>query len=212
MAMIGDKELALTRLRERIQQDVPIPDSEWDFAVTLFRIETFSRNSFLAKAGDKLDNVFSITCGLVRYYYITDSGREFNKYFVMDNRLFGSFSSLFLGMPCGFFMQALEDTGALVITRKSMDELYSRHSCWERLGRMTAMSFICHMEKREKEFLLDSLETRYCRFIDEYPGLINRVHQYHVASYLGVTDVALSRLRKKISHTGNNNLFPGKIR
>jgi len=185
-------------LKEYIQQKADVPDSEWECARKLLHTETFHKNSFLAKAGDKLDRVFSITSGFVRYYYITESGKEFNKYFVMDNRVFGSFSSLFLDMPCGFFIQALEDTEAVVITRDIMVELYSRHASWERFGRMAAMSFICHMEKREKEFLLDPLDVRYCRLISEYPDLINRIPQYHVASYLGVTDVALSRLRKKI--------------
>jgi len=191
------KNQALKLLRESIQYDVTIPDSEWDYAAKHFQIATFPKNSFLVKAGDYLDRVFSICSGLVRYYYITDSGKEFNKYFVMDNRFFGSFSSLFHRMPCGFFIQALENTEVLVITRASLEMMYSRHSCWERLGRLAAMSFICHMEKREKEFLLDSLEVRYHRFIEEYPGLVKRIPQYHVASYLGVTDVALSRLRKR---------------
>lgn len=54
------------------------------------------------------------------------------------------------------------------------------------------------MELREKEFLLDPLEVRYLRLIREHPDLIDRIPQYHIASYLGVTDVALSRMRKKM--------------
>ena len=193
-----NNEQSLQKLKEYIRINADVPESEWDYASKLLHIETFRKNSYLVRAGDKLDRVFSIIRGFVRYFYITESGKEFNKYFVMDNRVFGSFSSLFLDMPCGFFIQAMEDTEAIIITGDTMNKLYSRHSCWERLGRMAAMSFICHMEKREKEFLLDPLDVRYRRFIREYPDLINRIPQYHVASYLGVTDVALSRLRKKI--------------
>ena len=54
-------------------------------------------------------------------------------------------------------------------------------------------------EAREKEFLPDSLETRYRRFLKDFPGLADRIPQYHIASYLGVTDVALSRIRRKIN-------------
>ena len=54
---------------------------------------------------------------------------------------------------------------------------------------------------REGEFLLDSAETRYCRLLEENPRLVERLDQYHIASYLGITDVALSRIRRKIGLT-----------
>lgn len=199
--MVSNKESPIERLRKRIQESVHIPDSEWEYAKQHFHTEIYPKNSYLVKAGEKSNRVYSITRGLVRYFYITESGKEFNKYFVTDNGFFGSFSSLFLDMPCGFFIQALEETEVLAITKSSMEEMYSRHICWERVGRLSAMAFICHMELREKEFLLDPLEVRYTRLIREHPDLIDRIPQYHIASYLGVTDVALSRMRKKNRHS-----------
>lgn len=196
--MVSNKESPIERLRKRIQESVHIPDNEWEYAKQHFHTEIYPKNSYLVKAGEKSNRVYSITRGLVRYFYITESGKEFNKYFVTDNRFFGSFSSLFLDMPCGFYIQALEETEVLAITKSSMEEMYARHICWERVGRLSAMSFICHMELREKEFLLDPLEVRYLRLIREHPDLIDRIPQYHIASYLGVTDVALSRMRKKM--------------
>jgi CRP-like cAMP-binding protein len=79
-----------------------------------------------------------------------------------------------------------------------LNEFYDRHACWERLGRKNAEQLVLIKEAREKELLLDSLEVRYQRFLQEFPGLADRIPQYHIASYLGVTDVALSRIRKKI--------------
>ena len=79
-------------------------------------------------------------------------------------------------------------------------KLYERHACWERLGRKNAENLALVKESREKELLLDSLEIRYRRFLKEFPGLADRIPQYHIASYLGVTDVALSRIRKKIKY------------
>ncbi len=194
---LGDTREALRSFRSRIEENVPLPDVEWEHACKHLHVQAFKKNAILARAGEKSIRLFSIITGLVRYFYLTESGKEFNKYFIMDNRPFGSFSSLFLDQPCGFHIQALEDTEVLIISRNSIEELYKRHSCWERLGRLCAISFIHHMEQREKEFLLDPLEVRYLRFLKEYPELIDRIPQYHIASYLGVTDVALSRLRKR---------------
>jgi CRP-like cAMP-binding protein len=116
----------------------------------------------------------------------------------MENGYAGSFQSLVLGEPCGFFIQALERTETIVLPNRVLNEFYDRHPCWERIGRRNAENLALFKEMREKEFLLDSLETRYRRFLKDYPSLTDRIPQYHIASYLGVTDVALSRIRKKI--------------
>jgi CRP-like cAMP-binding protein len=116
----------------------------------------------------------------------------------MENGFAGSFHSLIRQQPCGFFIQALEKTETIVLPNRVLNEFYDRHACWEQLGRKNAEQLVLIKEAREKELLLDSLEVRYQRFLKEFPGLANRIPQYHIASFLGVTDVALSRIRKKI--------------
>jgi CRP-like cAMP-binding protein len=159
----------------------------------------FGKNNYLVSAGDVANNFYFIIEGLVRFFYSTEDGKEFNKHFAMEDGFAGSFHSLVLHEPCGFFIQALEMTKTLVLPNQLLHKLYNRHSCWERLGRKNAESLVIIKEAREKELLLDSLETRYRRFLREYPGLADRINQYHIASYLGVTNVALSRIRRKIN-------------
>jgi CRP-like cAMP-binding protein len=159
----------------------------------------FEKNDYLIRAGDVAKNFYFIIEGLVRFFYSTEDGKEFNKSFAVENGYAGSFHSLILQAPCGFFIQTLERTNTLVLPNQLLRELYERHSCWERLGRRNAENMVMVKEAREKELLLDSLESRYRRFLKEYPGLADRIPQYHIASYLGVTNVALSRIRRKIN-------------
>ena len=175
-----------------------IPQEEWEFFVQRLSERAFEKNDFLVSAGEVAHNFYFIASGLVRFFYSTEDGKEFNKHFAMENGYAGSFQSLVLGEPCGFFIQALERTETIVLPNQVLNESYGRHPCWERIGRRNAENLALFKEMREKEFLLDSLETRYRRFLKEYPGLVDRIPQYHIASYLGVTDVALSRIRKKI--------------
>jgi CRP-like cAMP-binding protein len=181
-----------------IDQRVSIPDGEWQYAVGYLSERTFDPKEYLVRAGDVVDNFYFINRGLVRFFYCTEEGREFNKHFAMENGFAGSFHSLTLHEPCGFFIQALERTETVVLPNPVLNQLYDRHACWERLGRKNAEHLVLIKEAREKELLLDSLEIRYKRFLKEFPGLVDRIPQYHIASYLGVTDVALSRIRKKI--------------
>jgi len=191
---------SIERFRQNaIESQVSIPESEWEYLVPHLVECQFEINDYLISAGDVADNFYFIIEGLVRFFYSTEDGKEFNKHFAMENGFAGSFHSLVLGAPCAFFVQALERTTTLVLPNQLLRELYDRHPCWERLGRRNAENLVLHKEAREKEFLLDSLETRYRRFLKEYPGLVDRIPQYHIASFLGVTNVALSRIRRKIN-------------
>lgn len=177
---------------------VTVPKSEWEFFIQHLSERTFEKNEYLVRAGDVVKNFYFINKGLVRFFYSTEDGKEFNKHFAMENGFAGSFHSLILHKPCSFFIQALEKTEIIVLPNHILNEFYDRHPSWERLGRKNAEQLALIKEAREKELLLDSLEIRYRRFLKQFPGLADRIPQYHIASYLGVTDVALSRIRKKI--------------
>jgi CRP-like cAMP-binding protein len=189
----------LEKFRHTVEKEVPIPEGEWKYLVPRLAERVFEKGDYLVRAGDVANNFYFIIKGLVRFFYSTEDGKEFNKHFAMENGFAGSFHSLVLHEPCGFFIQALERTETLVLPNPLLYELYERHPCWERLGRRNAENLAILKESREKELLLDSLEIRYRRFLKEYPGLAERIAQYHIASYLGVTNVALSRIRRKIN-------------
>ncbi len=190
---------SFARFKAVVESRIAVPDSEWEFLRPQLVECWFEKNQYMVHAGEVANNFYFIVSGLVRFFYSTLDGKEFNKYFAMEDGFAGSFHSLVLGAPCGYFIQALETTNAVILPNSLMHQLYTRHPCWERMGRMTAENLVLIKEAREKELLLDSLETRYRRFLKEFPGLVNRMPQYHIASYLGVTDVALSRIRRKIN-------------
>lgn len=185
--------------KRAVARHVAIPESEWAYLTPRLVERHFEKNEILIQAGEVAANFYFIIQGLVRFFYSTEDGKEFNKFFSMENRFAGSFHSLVLNQPCGYFIQAIEATQTLVLPNHLLYELYDRHPCWQELGRKNAEVVLILKEEREKELLLDSLETRYRRFLQEYPGLVDRIPQYHIASYLGVTDVALSRIRRKMN-------------
>ena len=188
----------LENFKRIVDQIASVPESEWELFVRHLSVRTFVKNDYLVRVGDVAHNFYFINKGLVRFFYCTEDGKEFNKHFAMENGFAGSFHSLILQEPCGFFIQALEKTETIVLPNRVLNEFYDRHACWERIGRKNAELLVLIKEAREKELLLDSLEVRYQRFLKEFPGLVDRIPQYHIASFLGVTDVALSRIRKKI--------------
>ena len=82
----------------------------------------------------------------------------------------------------------------LAVPFKEIQKLYQRHPCWNELGRKIAENFFIVKEQREYEFLLLDAKARYLNFIHDYADLTERIPQYHIAAYLGITPVSLSRV------------------
>lgn len=146
-------------------------------------------------AGDDLQELFFIGSGLVRYFYVTPDGREFNKSFVSSGSVVTCLSSFLERLPAPFFTEAL-DTSILIAV--PMDELRSLRQTdpeVERLINRFVTNLALQKEKREASFLLEDAAGRYEAFLRNFPDVAARIPQYHIASYLGITPVALSRIR-----------------
>lgn len=176
-----------------------MPEKEWNHFSSRVIRRNFKAGEMLYRAGEPVTEFHFLIKGLVRYFYLTPDGREYNKLFAVENDVVGSFSYKIPDEPCSFFAQALEPTESAALPVRMIVEAYDRHPSWERIGRLMAEKMALTKELREKEFLLDTAEMRYRRFMKENPGLAQRIPQYHIASYLGITDVALSRIRKKLT-------------
>lgn len=153
----------------------------------------------LHRAGDTDDSIFFVNKGLLRFYYITEDGKEHNKSFSIENQFAGGLSISDQSIPTRYFIQAMEESQVLRIPLNDLNGLFSISHTWANLGRIFMESVAVRKSLREAEFLLDSAETRYREFNRLNPELTSRLPLYHITSYLGITDVALSRIRKRIA-------------
>jgi len=191
----------MDQLRGLFDAVTPIPTAEWDYARQFIVLRSYDKGEHLLCAGQMAYHSFVILQGIVRAYYVTDSGKELNRGFAAEGEFAGSVSSIIGKLPSRFSIQALERTATALLPRAAIEEAYGRHRCWDRFGRIIAESGLICLEGRDSE-LLDSAEDRYLRLLTSYPELTRRVAQYHIASYLGITDVALSRLRRRLRQAG----------
>ena len=186
-------------LKAAISHLVAPPENEWNSFEALFHARHLKSGDYFIRAGEHAEDLGFINVGLVRFFYQTPGGSEFNKSFAQENGFLAAHSAFLTKTTTRFSIQALEDCELLVANISDMTNLYNKHQCWEKLGRILAEELYIRKEQREAEFLLDNAETRYRTFQCQFPNLENRLTQYHVASYLGITPVALSRIRKKLS-------------
>jgi CRP-like cAMP-binding protein len=191
------EEKWLKRMYTTLCEFSQIPDDEWNKARTKLRSLRIEKNNFFIKAGDIPDKLAFILDGIFRVYYSPESGNERILVFRGGNRLLSAYSSFLENTVSSYSIQALEQSNLLFITLSDYTALLNGHPCWQTITSKYSQMLVVEKEKRENEFLCDDAETRYKKFILNYPGLEKRINQYQIAAYLGITPVALSRIRSK---------------
>lgn len=186
-------------LIETVRAMVELPTEELAKMAALFKPQLIRKNDFFIRAGQPSNKIGFNISGLFRYYYADAQGREYTKYLCLENHFIVSYSAMILQCDSRYAIEALEDSEVLVADCKAFNRLFADHPAWQTFARKLLEETYIYHEKREQELILDNAETRYLRFLAEYPGIEARMKQYHVASYLGITPVALSRIRAKIA-------------
>jgi CRP-like cAMP-binding protein len=175
------------------------PGAELAKAKRVFRPAAVPRGAFLTRAGERPDRVTFIVAGLVRIVYETAAGTERTYGFRAENHLVCAYSAVLRGERARMSIETLEPCSVLVTSRAAFDELTAGHRCWRELIARLTEDLYPRQEARQRELLLDDATTRYRGFVTEHPGLARRLTQAQIASYVGVTPVALSRIRGRLT-------------
>lgn len=160
---------------------------------------TVPKGELLISRGEVEAHISFIVEGSVRLFYVTHDGKDFNQVFKFEGDLVAGYASLLTKNPCQFSIEALEETKLIQLPFKKITELYESSQGLERLGRKVAEQHFLNKEKREASFLLLNAKSRYQELLIERPNIHQRVSQYHIASYLGITAESFNRLLKDLS-------------
>ena len=188
----------LQQLVDSMNFPAGVPREELRKLFKLKKIIHLKKDEFFLQAGEIPVRLGYNISGLLRLYYIDDSGKEINKHFCLENTVAVAYGPFLRREESEIYIQALEDTKLLVIDYKTYNDLLNSHVCWQTVARKMAEFIFILGQKRESEFLLIDAQERYLQFLHDYPNLVNRISQYHIASYLGITPESLSRIRKNL--------------
>jgi CRP-like cAMP-binding protein len=189
---IEQMKVALNRLS-------PLSSNDWSRLEAIFQVSEYSKQSHIVQPAEDDSRLFFICSGLIRYYYLDNKGCEWNKAFLKEDTLSASFSKDFLGDLSPYGIQALESTVLLTASYLEFESLYEASPMIERLGRKFIEQILISKMQRERSFLQNDTKKRYLDFLSHSPDLAQRLSQYHLASYLGVSEVSLSRIRSQLS-------------
>lgn len=184
---------------QAIRQLIEITDEELSDFLTRCFAKRFKRNEVQSRPGIIPQEIFFIEKGLIRVAVTDNKGTEQTLHFALENQFIADYSAFLLKEPALYTLQAVEDTETIVLPRSAVDWGYQNLEYGDRLGRKIAEFYFVYQDNRLKNFYLRSPKERYDAITDIFPDIHNRVPQHMIASYLGITPVHLSRLKKAVS-------------
>lgn len=187
------------RLRHYLTRFAELTDLEWEALEEHLKIKTISKKDFLVQKGHKATEIGFLLSGSCRVFYDKD-GEEWTTYFCFENSLVAAYLSCLTGQPSTLSIQALEDCEFLFFDYQTLIALYQQFPVYETFGRKLAEYLFMGLDVRLAEQLMLSPEERYLKFLNSPAKrkIIERIPQQYIASYLGITPVSLSRIRRRI--------------
>ena len=184
---------------QNISRHIELDRTETDFFISLLQTKKLKRKELLLKQGDICKTENFIVKGCLRTYTIDNNGFEHIVLFGIEDWWVGDLYSFLTQSPATYFIDALEDTVVIQITKANLDKLYERVPKFERFFRLILQNAFIAQQQRINQNLSFTAEQRYLDFINKYPQLEQRLTQKQISAYLGITPVFLSMLRKKLS-------------
>ncbi len=187
------------RLREHVSKLIPITNDEFPSCASLMIPKRLRKGSYLVQEGDVSKYLAFVTSGCLRAYTIDKKGEEHVVQFALEGWWITDLYSFLTGKPGEYFIEALEDSEVLLIDSVSYETLCTTLPKFERYFRILLQNNYIATHRRVLASIGKSAGERYLQLLDDYPTIVQRVAQRHIASYLGITPEALSRIRRRMA-------------
>ncbi len=175
-----------------------LTEDSWNICESLLSTRTIKKGEYLLREGQICNHVSFVNHGLLKIYYVID-GREKIIEFFKEISYCCDYASFLMREPAETAVKALEDTEVVEINYEGLQHLYNLVPEANMIGRRIAENLFIDKCRNSSNNVTESVESKYQKVVTETPWLIQRVPQYMIASYLGITPEALSRIKARSS-------------
>jgi CRP-like cAMP-binding protein len=187
-------------LRQNVAHHISISDNEMEMFCNLFQHQLIKKKSFLLSEGEVCRFEGYVIKGLLRVFHIDKDGVEQILYFAVEDWWITDIDSFTTEKPSQLFIEAIEDSEVLIISKKDKEYAYTHLPVIEKLFRIMTQKTHVALQRRMIDTLSKTAEQRYVDFREKYPQLYQRLTNLQIAAYLGISHEFLSKIRKKIAH------------
>ena len=188
----------MNEIRKFIENIAPINNSDWQFFSSKLKELKLKKKTVLLEIGETETYLSFVSKGVVRLY-IPQEENDLTFGFVFDNDFITAFDSFLTQLPSDYQIETLTDTTLWRISHRDLQEVYQKTEKGNLIGRKMAENMFLLKSKRELSLLSKTAEERYLDLFSDRPKLLQQIPLKYIASYIGVSPQALSRIRKRIS-------------
>lgn len=160
------------------------------------RFSTYPKKTYLLRDGQVCDKACMVVSGLARAYYINED-KDITSRFMDEGFIITSWISYYHQQPGDEFIEALEETTLACISYNDIQQLYKDYPEFNIVGRKQTEYSLYTSELRTRMLRKHTAEEKYVFFLEQHPDLMNRVSLKYIATYLGMNEETLSRIRSK---------------
>jgi CRP-like cAMP-binding protein len=186
----------MEQIKQVMRQMITVEESELDEFLSGALVRGYKRQDILSGPGSIPNEIFFITRGIIRVLITDNNGTEHTIHFALENQFIADYSNFILQQPSIYSLQALEETQVIVLPRTTIEWGYEHLREGQKMGRLIAEYYFIYQDNRIKNNYIRTPKQRYDSITEVFPNIHNRAPQHMIASYLGITPIHLSRLKK----------------
>jgi len=192
-------DLMASDFRQYLQTNAGVSDDHLRELEPLIRKESFAKGTQLLSSGEVSRYTYFVEKGLLRFYSISSDGKDHIIQFAPENWFVSERNSFCFHEPSEYHVDTYEDTELVLIDQEFISCAAEISPEFRTYNERILQNHIRHMQRRISLLIGASAEARYLDFIKVYPDLLQRVPQWMIASYLGITPESLSRVRRELA-------------
>jgi CRP-like cAMP-binding protein len=185
-------------LKDFTDQFKEVPQESVELILKLSSEKEFIKNEVITKIGEVPTNIYILKSGVARSFYTDENGKQYIRTLFTANKTAGSLASLLSGKPSKYTYDCLTDCILYKINFKEFIKLTKTNISLSNLYSRILENIFFVMERRIYNLSVLNATERYLNLKQEIPDIENIIPQYHIASYLNISAVQLSRIRKEI--------------
>ncbi len=185
-------------VQEIYHDDLSFTKEEIAFIESKYQKVSFKKGEIVLHANEKVDHQYFVFDGCLRTYLMATSGKEHTIQFAIKGWWISDYIGYFSETKSVLCIECIEDATLYKICRDDVEEIYAKIPKVEHFVRKKLERSFMSFQKRILANLSQSAKERYIHFTHDYPNIEQCLKNYHIASYLGITNESLSRIRKEI--------------
>ena len=188
----------MSRIKSFFNRMSPLKDEYWQIFYTKLEKREFPKKALILKQGQVENYLSFLENGIVRHYFARIHN-DITFDITIEGAFFSAYKSFLARTPAEYCVQALTDVTLYSISFENLKKIYGETPKGNMFGRFAAEGLYLEKFNRELSLLTETAEQRYLNLFKEQPRLIKEIPLKYIASYIGITPQALSRIRKRIS-------------